>query len=215
LALDPASANMQRIVDEARKAQRSWINGPDFVGHVDVYGYSILNDQALEALKAVTKPMGHRIVSVCTGLGYAEAQMVASGMEVTGFDKRVPATRWLLDTHDSSQGIPLSRFSDRALFISFPEPTRGAAAGGPSFPVEVIKDFIRAGGSTVIVISEARPTGHAIKCDQALVDFLGTATPIGKEIALPAWPVVSCFTGYGHSYHTFEPVLKAYRFPAE
>ena len=212
VGIDPASANIKRIIDDARKAQRSWVNGSDFVDHVDVYGFSILNDKALEALKAVTEPMGHRVLSVCTGLGYAEAQMVASGMEVTGFDKRVPATRWLLDTHDSSAGIPYSRFSDRALFISFPEPTKGASAGGASFPVEVIKDFIKAGGSTVIVITEARATGHAIKCDRALVEFLETGTRIGEEVALTPWPVVTCFTGYGHTYHTFEPVLKAYRF---
>lgn len=214
VACDPASANMKRIVDEARGDRRSFVNGSDFVGHIDVYGFSILNEQALESLKTVTEPMGHRIVSVCTGLGYAEAQMVASGMEVTGFDKRVPATRWLLDTHDTSEGMPVSRFSDRALFISFPEPTKGANSGGASFPVEVMREFIEAGGTTVIVITEARPTEHAIKCDRAVVEFLREGTCVA-EVVLPAWPVVSCFTGYGHSHHTFEPVLKAYRFPSK
>jgi hypothetical protein len=213
---NPALQSLEKIVKESiAKRGYEYINGSDFAGHVERYGFSMLSPEALQILKDVTAPVGHRVVSVCTGLGYSEAQMVAAGIEVIGFDRRVPDARWLLDTHDSSQGLPLARFSDRALFISFPDPTKKAREGEPSFPVQVIKDFVKVGGSIVIVVTEARPTQHAIRCDQELVDLLAKGGHRIAEVALPKWPTVSTFTGYGHSYHTFEPVLKAYRLGAE
>ena len=213
---NPALQSRDKIVQESfAKRGDKYVNASDFADHVDRYGFYMLNPEALEALKAVTAPVGHRVVSVCTGLGYSEAQMVAAGMSVIGFDKNVPANRWLLDTHDSSQGLPLAHFSDRALLISFPDPTKRAHEDEPSFPVQVIQDFVNAGGSLVIVITEARPTQHAIRCDQELVELLAKDGRCIAEVALPKWPTVSTFLGYGHTYHTFEPVLKAYRLGAE
>lgn len=185
-----------------------WIEGAPFIKSVERFGYAFLTSEALREISLITNPHNGKVVSVFTGLGYAEAQMVAKGMDVIGFDRQVPELRWLLDTHEGPKGISWKRFADRALFMSFPD----VSAGDKSFPVEVVEKYLAAGGSTVILITEARPTAHAIKCDAALLKKLEEGELI-TEVPLTKWPAISSFTGYGHVYSTFEPVLKAYSFP--
>lgn len=202
LACEPALREMRELTKG-----RASVGGDAFVRFVERFGYSFLTDQALEAVDRVTRPHGSRILSAFTGLGYAEAQMVAAGMNVIGFDRVVKPVRWLLDTHEVIDSIPFKRFGDRALFMSFPEISKGPT----SSTTEIVNNYLAEGGSTVILISEARPTAHAIKTDVALLQRLRGGECI-EEVALPKWPAVTAFTGYGHVHSTFEPVLRAYRF---
>jgi hypothetical protein len=169
----------------------------------------MLNEEALGLVRDVTVPHQHKVLSLFTGLGYAEAQMVARGMEVIGFDRRISGERWLLDVHEGPGDMSFDRLRDRALFLSFPDPTKREY--GASAPVSFINRYLEAGGTTVITINEARPRVHAIKCDQELLDFLTQGRCVG-EVALPEWPTVMCFTGYGHTHHDFRPVLKVHQF---
>jgi hypothetical protein len=178
-----------------------------FLDCINRYGFSVLHQEALSALSSITEPHRGKVVSVFTGRGYAEAQMVAAGMDVIGFDRKVPERRWLLDTHEGPHGLSWNRLADRALFMSFPE----GAKGSKGIPCEIVDSYLAAGGRTVILVAEAHPTQHAIKCDGALIERLKEGECISR-IELPKWPVVDAFVGYGHSYHTFEPVLTAYRF---
>jgi hypothetical protein len=184
-----------------------WIDGAPFLKSVERFGYSFLDSTALRELSLITEPHGGKVVSVFTGLGYPEAQMVAKGMDVIGFDKDVPAKRWLLDTHEGPKGLSWKRFADRALFMSFPE----SPVESKSVACDVVDKYLAAGGSTVVIITEARPTQHAIKCEAALLRKLEQGELIA-EVALPKWPAITIFTGYGHVHSTFEPVLKAYSF---
>jgi hypothetical protein len=188
---------------------RTWIEASAFAAHVDKFGYAILNDDALALVRDVTATSQHKVLSLFTGLGYAEAQMVAKGMEVVGFDRRISGERWLLDVHEGPGDMRFDRFSDRALFLSFPDPTKKEY--GASAPVSFINRYLEAGGSTVITINEARPLSHAIKCDQELLELLSQGNLVG-EMALPEWPTVMCFVGYGHVHHDFRPVLKIHQF---
>ena len=192
--------------NEVASAQ-PWIEGAPFLTSVDRYGFSFLDSAALRELSLITEPHGGKVVSVFTGLGYPEAQMVAKGMDVIGFDKNVPKERWLLDTHEGPKGLSWKRFADRALFMSFPE----SPGESKSVSCDVVDKYLAAGGSTVVIITEARPTQHAIKTESALLKKLEEGELIA-EVALPKWPAISTFTGYGHVHSTFEPVLKAYSF---
>ena len=179
-----------------------------FDHHVHTYGWAFLDSTALEAVHAHTAPHGHKVLSLFTGLGYAEAQMVAKGMDVVGFDREVLKDRWLLDTHEGPGDMDFSRFADRALFLSFPDPTKAGMGG--SAPVTFIERFLTAGGSTVITINEERPRSHPIQCDQELLDLLARGA-CREVVQLPAWPTVECFAmmrGPGD----FRPVLKVHQF---
>jgi hypothetical protein len=204
VAENPALANKAAIT-----SGRTWIEGEPFRQHVYTYGYAILNDDALALTREVTASVGHKVLSLFTGLGYAEAQMVARGMDVIGFEREVPENRWLRNTHEGPGEMSFSRFGDRALFLSFPDPTKRDIGG--SAPVSFINRFLEAGGSTVITINEARPREHAIKCDQALIELLGQGRCVG-EVALPAWPAVMCFVGRGNTHSDFRPVLTVHQF---
>jgi hypothetical protein len=215
-ARDPQDLISARILENPALTSRDalingkpWVDVTPFCNHVHTYGYAILNQDALGLIHNVTVPHGHKVLSLFTGLGYAEAQMIAQGMDVIGFDREVLKERWLLDTHQGPGEMSLSRFSDRALFLSFPDPTK--KENGGSAPVSFIDRFLNAGGSTVITINEARPRAHGIKCDQELLDRLAQGTCVG-EISLPAWPTVMCFVGRGHAHNDFQPVLKVHQF---
>jgi hypothetical protein len=202
IAGNPGLEEIQKIISE-----RKTVSTDAFLDCINRYGFSVLNKEALSALSAITEPHQGKVVSVFTGRGYAEAQMVAAGMDVIGFDKEVRDRRWLLDTHEGPHGLSWDRFADRALFMSFPE----GATGSKGAPCEIVERYLAAGGRTVILVAEAHPTQHAIKCDGALIERLKVGECISR-VELPKWPVVQAFLGYGHSYHTFEPVLTAYRF---
>jgi hypothetical protein len=204
IAVNPALVSRDALKDGKR-----WIEASAFCAHVDRFGFAILNDEALGLVRDVTAPHQHKVLSLFTGLGYAEAQMVAKGMEVIGFDRRISGERWLLDVHEGPGDMSFDRFSDRALFLSFPDPTKKEY--GASAPVSFINRYVEAGGRTVITINEARPRVHAIKCDQELLDLLNQGRCVG-EVALPEWPTVMCFTGHGHTHHDFRPVLKVHQF---
>lgn len=213
---DPQAAISAQIAENPALVSRDtlregvqWIEASAFCAHVNKFGYAILNDEALALVREVTIPYQHKVISLFTGLGYAEAQMVAKGMEVIGFDRQISEQRWLLDVHQGPGDMSFDRFSDRALFLSFPDPTKRQYGG--SAPVSFIKRYLEAGGSTVITINEARPRVHAIKCDQELLDLLNQGRLVG-EVTLPEWPTVMCFVGYGHTYHDFRPVLKVHQF---
>jgi hypothetical protein len=135
--------------------------------------------------------------------------MVAQGMDVLGFDREVSPNRWLLNTYPGPGEMDFTRFRERALFISFPDPTKKEF--GRSAPVSFIERFLAAGGSTVITINEERPREHAIQCDQELVDFLerGRCT---HQVPLRPWPAVMSFVGRGHRHNDFRPVLKVHGF---
>lgn len=209
---NPALANMTSLTEG-----RSYVDVTPFCAHVDRYGYAILNDAALSLVLAATAPHGHKVLSLFTGLGYAEAQMAARGIDVIGFDRTVHQGRWLLNTHEGPGEMNFDRLSDRALFLSFPDPTKREYGG--SAPASFIKRYLEAGGSTVITINEARARkedgsrGHAITCDQEMIDLLAQGrSGVGDTIPLPAWPTVMCFVGRGHLFNDFRPVLKVHRF---
>ncbi len=202
VAANPALEEMVQAT-----AGKKTVSVDPFLESINRYGFSILNNDALSALTKMTQPHQGKVVSVFTGRGYAEAQMVAAGMDVIGFDKEVRSRRWLLDTHKGPQGISWDRFADRALFMSFPECTKGQKG----FACDVVAQYLAAGGTTVFLVAEARPTEHAIKCDGALIKRLNEGERIAR-IELPKWPVIEAFVGYGHVHNTFEPVLTAYRF---
>ncbi len=202
IAGNPALEEMITVTNGQR-----FIAAQPFVESISRYGFSMLNESALGAVAKVTEAHQGRVVSVFTGRGYAEAQMVAAGLEVIGFDREVPSKRWLLDTHQGPHGISWKRFADRALFMSFPDVTKE----GTSVPRGIVDRYLAAGGSTVILIAEAHPTEHAIKCDRALIERLQEGECVAR-IELPKWPVIEAFIGYGHVHHSFEPVLTAYRF---
>jgi hypothetical protein len=204
IAMNPALLSRDTL-----KGGKSWIDASAFCNHVNTFGYAILNDTALELVRDLTAPHQYKVLSLFTGLGYAEAQMVARGMKVIGFDRRIPAKPWLLDVHEGPGDMSFNRFHDRALFLSFPDPTKKEY--GASAPVSFISRYLEAGGTTVITINEARPRVHAIKCDQELLDLLNQGRCVG-EVALPKWPTVMCFTGRGHTHHDFRPVLKVHQF---
>lgn len=204
IATNPALLSRDTLTEGKR-----WIEASAFCKHVDTFGYAMLNDTALALVRAVTAPHQHKVLSLFTGLGYAEAQMVARGMEVIGFDRRISGERWLLDVHEGPGDMSFDRFRDRALFLSFPDPTKRAY--GASAPVSFINRYLEAGGATVITINEQRPRAHAIKCDQELLDRLNQGRCVG-EVALPEWPTVMCFVGHGHTHHDFRPVLKVHQF---
>ena len=207
VASNPAEQNMKGIL-EGLPPREYWVKTAAFHHHVHAYGWAFLDTKAIEAVHAHTAPHGHKVLSLFTGLGYAEAQMVARGMDVVGFDREVLKDRWLLDTHEGPGAMDFSRFADRALFLSFPDPTKASMAG--SAPVSFIERFLAAGGSTVITINEERPRSHPIQCDQALLDLLARGT-CKEVVQLPAWPTVECFAmmrGPGD----FRPVLKVHQF---
>jgi len=203
IAGNPALLSRNDLVKD-----RSWVEADPFRDHVQKYGYAILHDDALALIRACTEPHAHKVLSLFTGLGYAEAQMVSQGLEVIGFDRMVMKERWLLDTHEGPGEMSFERFADRALFLSFPDPTTKDC--GRSEPVSFVNRFIEAGGSTVITINENRPREHGIRCDQELLDLLKQGQCLG-EVALPAWPTVMCFVGRGHTHSDFQPVLQVHR----
>jgi hypothetical protein len=207
IASNPAEHNMKGIL-EGLPLREYWVKTEAFHHHVHAFGWAFLDTKAIEAVHAHTAPHGHKVLSLFTGLGYAEAQMVARGMDVVGFDREVHKDRWLLDTHEGPGETDFSRFADRALFLSFPDPTKESIGG--SAPVAFIERFLAAGGSSVITINEERPRFHPIQCDQELLDLLARRT-CKEVVPLPAWPTVECFAlmrGPGD----FRPVLKVHQF---
>lgn len=202
VAENPAIKEMAHVT-----AGKKAVSVDAFLDYINRYGFSILHKEALSSLASITEPHRGRVVSVFTGRGYPEAQMVAAGMDVIGFDREVRSRRWLFDTHEGPQGLGWERFADRALFMSFPEGGSGRERG----PRAIVDRYLAAGGRTVILVAEARPTQHAIKCDNALLERLNEGTMIAR-VELPKWPIIEAFIGYGHAHHTFEPVLTAFSF---
>ena len=185
---------------------KTWVEARPFCDHAARYGLGMLNQPAIELIRELTAPRGHRLVSVFTGLGYAEAQLASQGMDVIGFDKEVHANRWLEGVYKGPAGQKLSRFADRALFMSFPDRNEGRAS-----PAAVLREYLAAEGDLVLVVTEQREHLHAFGCDKAFFDSFRGARCL-ETIELPAWPELVALSAARYQYSDFKPVLRAYLF---
>ena len=198
---NPARKSMLALTKD-----RSWVEASPFYNHVARYGLGMLSQPAIELIQDLTAPRGHRLVSVFTGLGYAEAQLAAQGMDVVGFDREVHPNRWLESVYKGPAGQKLSRFAARALFLSFPDRNEG-----DSYPAAVVRNYRAAEGNLVFVITEEREHRHAFGCDKAFFDSLQGARCL-PSLSLPSWPDLVSLSAARHQYSTFKPVLKTYIF---
>lgn len=185
---------------------KSWVEAGPFYDHAARYGLGMLSQSAIEFIKDLTAPRGHRLVSVFTGLGYAEAQLAAQGMDVVGFDRVVSPSRWLERVYKGPAGQKMSRFADRALFLSFPDRNEG-----DSYPAAVVRNYRAAEGNLVFVLTEEREHLHAFGCDKAFFDAFQGARCL-EVLSLPRWPNLELLFTARLQHSTFKPVLKTYLF---
>lgn len=204
IAENPALESMRALA-----LDKPWVDTLDFVGHRERFGWSFLTSEAIEAVMRATEGIGNRIVSVFSGKGYSEAQLVAQGADVVGFEPMVLTDRWLKDVREGSTWVDYTQFSDRALFMSFP----GRPGRNPALPAEVIERFLAAGGELVITIGDRRDSRHVFGSHQSLYDKLADARCI-EEVDLPKWPPLVLLTQMRISEKdaTLEPVLRVHQF---
>jgi hypothetical protein len=206
IANNPAHESMKAI-----SADHSWVDALPFAGHINRFGFSFLTPEAVDTVMRVTEVVGGRILSVFSGLGYAEAQLAARGADVVGFDQKVITDRWLRDIKEGPSGLDYSRYSDRALFLSFP----GRPETNDSLPAQVVERFLAAGGETVIVVGDRREHKHYFGSDESFYKKLGEAKCI-ETVPLPVWAplVVLTWRRVSERDATLEPELNVYQYPS-
>jgi hypothetical protein len=205
IANNPAQESMKAIMRD-----HNWVDALPFVGHINRFGFSFLTPEAVDTVMRVTEVVGGRILSVFSGLGYAEAQLAAQGADVVGFDQKVVTDRWLRDIEEGPSGLDYSRYADRALFLSFP----GRPRTNDSMPTQVVERFLAGGGEIVIVVGDRREHKHVFGSDASLYEKLGEAKCI-ETVPLPAWAPLVVLTQrrVPERDATLEPVLKVYQYP--
>jgi len=196
---NPAHDHMRELI-----ARGEPISTSDFTRHIDRFGFGFLTPEALNVLSR-TSPQ--EILSVGTGLGYAEAQLEAYEFSITGFDKTIHLNRWLHDTRNLSDAHDYNQWREHALFMSFPDRT----PTGASFSASIVRDFCEAGGSKVIIITEKREHRHLFGSDRELYETLASLSLL-DTVALPAWPQLDLLSMpfAGNGYTTFEPEMRVY-----
>lgn len=205
VALNPALESMKVLTQD-----QPWVDTLSFIGHRERFGWSCLTPEAIEAVMRSTQGVGHRLVSVFTGKGYAEAQLVAQGAAVVGFEPMVLTDRWLRDVKEGPNWVDYTNYADRALFMSFP----GRPRNNPALPAAVIERFRGAGGELVVTVGDRRDSRHVFGSDQSFYSQLADARCI-EEVDLPKWPPLVLLTQMrvSDSDATLEPVLRVHQFP--
>jgi|688.fasta_scaffold12496_5 hypothetical protein len=168
----------------------------------DKFGLTMLNTAALDTLEALSKEKGMGIVSIFSGLGYAEEQLRERGCDVVAFDRTISVKRWFLPLKIGSPA-EMRLYGHRLLFMGFPD--RGTA------PLEALEAYLKGGGKTVAVATEPHEARHAFGADQAFFDKLATGKLL-HEIKLNAWPVLETLQAARFGHSRFEPVVRVYRF---